>query len=203
VPRYFHGARSVEAILDMSRLGNRPHFDPSLLPPLHQLNLHVDGDAFTALIQHQQLIGNNLEEIAREIHERYMNAELNSKNDQGEPVKTGKEPNLQPWETLDGLYQNSSREQAASFPKLLNAAGCGFEKGDPDPAFEFSDDEVAKLAQMEHERWLDERRVKQPGHPALVSWSQLSEENRNRNFSAIRAIPEILGKFKLRVIRLV
>ena len=54
VPEYYHGARSLEAILDMSHLVGRTHFDPSLLPPLHHLNLHVNGNEFMNLIQHQQ-----------------------------------------------------------------------------------------------------------------------------------------------------
>jgi hypothetical protein len=205
VPKYFHGARSVEAILDMSRLGNRPHFDPSLLPPLHQLNLHVDGDAFTALVQHQQLIGEKLEEIAREVHERYRKEELAGKDKKGKAIYTGKEPKLQSWEILEELYKKSKREQAAGFPMLLAAARCGFEKEDdkPEPKFEFSPPEVAKLARMEHERRLQERRIKQPDHSALVPWSKLDEKDRERNANAVRAIPEILGKVKLRVVRLV
>src|SRR5437870_12664077 len=79
-------ARSLEAILDMSHLAGRTHFDPSLLPPMHHLNLHVNGDEFMNLIQHQQILGAKLDEIAREIHELFLREELAKKDDSGKPI---------------------------------------------------------------------------------------------------------------------
>jgi len=46
---YFHGARSMEAIIDMSLLVGRRQFELSSLPPDWQLRLHVDP-SFTQLI---------------------------------------------------------------------------------------------------------------------------------------------------------
>lgn len=51
VTSYVHGARSMEAILDMSALSDRLRFERSALPPAHQLGLHVDADEFLALVQ--------------------------------------------------------------------------------------------------------------------------------------------------------
>jgi len=49
VPEYKHGARSMEAILDMSRMeGNS--WEPVSLPSHSQLSLHVDADAFIKLV---------------------------------------------------------------------------------------------------------------------------------------------------------
>jgi hypothetical protein len=43
--KYRHGARSIEAVLDMSRLAGKAAFSWADLPPRDQLNLHVDlGD---------------------------------------------------------------------------------------------------------------------------------------------------------------
>jgi hypothetical protein len=56
---------------------------------------------------------------------------------------------------------------------------------------------------MEHERWLQERRIKEPDHPAIVPWSKLSEEDKARNVSAVKAILEILGKVNLCIVCLV
>ncbi len=51
VTSYVHGARSMEAILDMSALSGRLRFERSALPPAHQLGLHVDAEEFLALVQ--------------------------------------------------------------------------------------------------------------------------------------------------------
>ncbi|MEH0636351.1 hypothetical protein QBA35_23985 [Streptomyces bottropensis] len=46
VPEYEHGARSVEAIIQMSRRGMGDPFERIALPSLAQLNMHVGGNAF-------------------------------------------------------------------------------------------------------------------------------------------------------------
>lgn len=51
VPSYQHGARSMEAIIQMSALAGRSAFERSALPPRHQLDLHVRADEFLALVQ--------------------------------------------------------------------------------------------------------------------------------------------------------
>jgi len=49
VPKFHHGARSMEAILDMSRIENGV-WEPAALPFHSQLALHVDADAFKKLV---------------------------------------------------------------------------------------------------------------------------------------------------------
>lgn len=51
VSHYRHGARSVEAIVEMSALSGRTQFTRSALPAPHQLDLHVDSAEFLALTQ--------------------------------------------------------------------------------------------------------------------------------------------------------
>ncbi|MCL2527084.1 MAG: hypothetical protein FWE42_01600 [Defluviitaleaceae bacterium] len=50
VPKFKHGARSMEAIFDMSRIAG-DIWEPASLPTHSQLDLHVDADAFIGLIQ--------------------------------------------------------------------------------------------------------------------------------------------------------
>ena len=50
VPSYVHGARSLEAIIEMCSLTGRLRYERSSLPAPHQLALHVDADAFLALV---------------------------------------------------------------------------------------------------------------------------------------------------------
>ena len=198
VPGYEHGARSLEAILEMSNLVGRTHFDPSMLPPRQQLDLHVDGSAFMALVEHHQTLGAKLEEIAKAIHETFLKEEL------ANGIKMGSRPSMKVWEDLDDLYKNSNREQAAYYPYLLRAAGCDFEKDEDGskPLVKFSDDEIDRLAQMEHGRWVEERRIKQPDHPDLCLWKDLPKKEKDKDIRSVEAIPEILSKVGLRVVRL-
>jgi hypothetical protein len=47
VPKYLHGIRSMEAIIQMSRVSSRASsYQPSALPPKSQLAMHVDADSF-------------------------------------------------------------------------------------------------------------------------------------------------------------
>jgi len=51
VDRYTHGARSLEAIVDMSALAGRPRYERASLPPRQQLALHVDARQFLELVR--------------------------------------------------------------------------------------------------------------------------------------------------------
>jgi len=47
IPRYKHGVRSMEAIIQMARISRtRPSFQKASLPPPDQLDMHVDADQF-------------------------------------------------------------------------------------------------------------------------------------------------------------
>jgi len=49
VSNYKHEVRSMEAIVDMSNIGNKTRYEVASLPPHHQLELHTDADDFSAL----------------------------------------------------------------------------------------------------------------------------------------------------------
>jgi len=55
VPEYKHGARSMEAIFNMSRITNGV-WEPSSLPSRAQLSLHVDADEFMRLMLHTESV---------------------------------------------------------------------------------------------------------------------------------------------------
>jgi hypothetical protein len=50
IDRYRHGARSIEAIVEMSALAGKLRFERSSLPSDEQLSLHVDAEAFQRLL---------------------------------------------------------------------------------------------------------------------------------------------------------
>jgi len=53
VPSYLHGSRSMEAIIEMSAISRKMTFERSTLPAVHQLALHVDADAFMAIVERE------------------------------------------------------------------------------------------------------------------------------------------------------
>ena len=51
VDRYHHGARSMEAIIDMSHLAGTFRFERSSLPAPHLLEVHTDAQQFLGLME--------------------------------------------------------------------------------------------------------------------------------------------------------
>jgi len=54
VPRYRHGTRSLQAIVAMSSLSGKSRYERSCLPATDQLDIHVDGDEFMALVSRRE-----------------------------------------------------------------------------------------------------------------------------------------------------
>jgi hypothetical protein len=52
VKKFEHGARSMEAIISMSKVGESASLQRSSLPTLAQLNMHVDGREFLDIVNH-------------------------------------------------------------------------------------------------------------------------------------------------------
>jgi RyR domain len=75
-----------------------------------------------------------------------------------------------------------------------------------------TDEDVEKLARAEHRRWMNERTAKgwrhgtvrdneRKLHPDLVEWEYLSEDSRDTDRSAVRAIPAHLAAAGLQIIK--
>ncbi len=59
VPKYLHGSRSLEAIVEMSAISRKLAFERSALPAVHQLDLHVDAGAFMEIVRRSATTGAN------------------------------------------------------------------------------------------------------------------------------------------------
>lgn len=68
VPKYKHESRSMEAILEMSRLTNAKKWEQSHLPSKDQLRLHVDEEQFLRHLMHDAFFSERIENIAKDIH---------------------------------------------------------------------------------------------------------------------------------------
>jgi hypothetical protein len=195
VPEFRHGVRSIEAILDMSRLERAAEITTSVLPPATQLALHTSPADFLRLINFDLTLGEHLEQLARLAHEAFV-ADMKGKRDPGHP-------SMQSWDELVPLYKNSNREQAAHIAVKLAAIGCkAVPREDPSKEVILSDEEIEKLAVMEHTRWMDERRRAQPDHKALVPWDRLPEADKEKDRDAVRKLRSHLDEVGLAIVRL-
>jgi hypothetical protein len=207
VPRYRHGARSMEAIIEMSMLSGRVCWEQAFLPAKEQLKLHVDEEMFSRLVVRDVLLGAAREKIAKAIHEKYL------KDQEGK--KPASDPSMQPWDKLSDNLKESNRRQADHIPEKLRRVGCGFAPTvDRDPAiFEFTPQEVEIMAEMEHERWVSERlldgwvygekkNAKKKISPHLVPWNSLTDDVKEWDRQPMRRLPEFLAKAKFEIYRL-
>jgi hypothetical protein len=152
------------------------------------------------------LIGDDLvERLARVIHERYL-LDLSGRGAAG--------PASVPWEELPDRLRLTNRAQAEDIGRKLRAIGCTLSpRVGPGRAHTLTDDEIERLAIMEHERWRrdrtaqgwrfaaerdDEHRL----HPAMAAWPALRDEMRTRNLDEIRQLPAILADAGFRIVRL-
>jgi len=227
IPEYKHGNRSMSAIVDMSRLTGKTKFDLSALPTPEQLDMHVDAQLFMWLaaserfytlltveerfeliegcpiVWEQQLI----EKIAVQMHADYCRQRK---------LQEQATPTLVVWSELPDHKKKSNLDAAADIPVKLGIIGCGIRQikaNEPVQTPDISDDEIERLAKIEHERWCREQLLQgwkygeirdDPNqlHPSLVPWKNLSEKEQNKDRQAIYAIPRMLKELGFSIYRL-
>ncbi len=130
-------------------------------------------------------------------------------------VTQASDPSLVRWEELSPDLRESNRLWADGIAAHLSDLGLVVAPSPlmlPDePAFEFADDEVERLAPLEHARW--ENAMTRIGyrhgptrtnrtHPLIsVPFDELPEENKNKDRAHVRAIPAILAQAGFRISR--
>jgi hypothetical protein len=176
----------------------------------HTGRLDVFGVLNAALTP--QLIGHGLTEaIARAKHADYVRAE------RAKGVTPAQNASMAPWDELPESLRDSNRRFADGVGATLRALGCAVVPApliDPrGPLLRFGPDEVERLAREEHDRWARDLRrdgwqptdgPKDPDrklHPLLVSWEELSEEEREKDRDPVRALPRMLAEAGLEVRR--
>ena len=143
-----------------------------------------------------------LDDLAKQIHERYLNQKLS------EGTVLGSTPAVKYWEKLTEQYREMNRRQADHIYVKCRLIGASVrEQIRNDDDFAFTEEEVERLAIIEHRRWCAERYLNgwQYGerrddlrkyHPDLVDWSNLKEEIRDYDRKPIRQIPSLLKSVK-------
>lgn len=192
-------------------------YDTGLATLLHGKN--ESDDSFVGLhafgllertCQPDLLLGGTHEILARAIHEDYVRVQ----KEEGQTPQT--KPYMVPWDELPEYVRESNRLQADSIGLKLKAIGCCLVPlADWDAElFKFTPEEVEIIAEMEHERWMSERRgagwtyspgpknIKKKTTPYLVPWDALSEDIKNLDRNTVRALPSFLLKADFQIYRL-
>jgi hypothetical protein len=141
------------------------------------------------------------ERLARAIHEQYR------ENQKGK--KSAEDPSMRPWEDLAPDLRESNLQQADQIPEKMQRIGyvCVAASGEHAAPFQFSSAEVEALAEMEHARWVEERvksgwtlGARDPDNkmsPYLVAYEFLTDEVKEYDRQAVRAIPAVLARAQL------
>ncbi|MBC7261270.1 MAG: NAD-binding protein [Chloroflexi bacterium] len=172
-------------------------------------NLHAFG-LIDRTCQPELVLGGTHEILARAIHESY----VRHRRELGESIETN--PSLVSWEELPEDLKESNRCQADHILVKLKAIGCGIAPlTDWDAEkFQFTAEEVERMAQMEHQRFVEERlragwayapgvqSVEQRTSPILVPWDELPECEREKDRDMVRELPRFLARAGLQVCRL-
>lgn len=145
------------------------------------------------------------ERVARAIYQMYRTNQERRKPETDAAMRS--------WEDLPKSLKESNRHQADDIWAKLRAIGCSIAVANGTPVVvQFTSGELERLAVMEHDRWVTERRaagwtlgrhrdVERKISPYLVPWEQLAEEIREYDREAVLAIPEILAEAGLEIRR--
>jgi hypothetical protein len=156
------------------------------------------------------LLGGTYEILARASHEEY----VRSQQEDGQTPQTN--PALVPWDRLPDTLKESNRDQAAHIGVKLKRVSCGiapWSEWDAE-SFEFTNEEIELLSEMEHERWVVERlrngwtygsgakNVGKKESPYLVPWDELGQEVKERDRVVVRGMPVFLARAGFQIVRL-
>jgi hypothetical protein len=199
VRAFRHGIRSMESVVAMSQLSGKTAYERSSLPSEAQLDLHVDGQEFLALVQQIDVEGELLEKLAEATHEVFRGH--TSREAYADLSEEDKEQNRS---FVRDIPDKLARIGYAMIPARSN-----------EPPFEFPPGRhlVEMLARMEHERWMAakldagwrpgpvtdrDRRI----HACIAPWENLPAAEKEKDEVLVKAIPRILAKAGYTVVAL-
>lgn len=191
---------------------------PALLRPLfadhdESPRLGVFGISDPASELARQRAGQTVEKIAQALHHVYLNEE--SRKRQNNPQAGPPGESEVPWQRLTEEYRSENRENARHWEFKLRAVGRELVQAvdhDFRPTAELTAEEIEILSILEHQRWNaskwlqgwqwgPERDNSKKLHNLLVPYSELSEENKDKDRQTIRALLAELDNLGSRMVR--
>ena len=213
-PHFVHGARSIEAILEMCQLARQRRFTSSSLPTPEQLNEHVaDVTDFMDRVRAERLPEALREDLGAMIYQAYqsMRRRLCRPGDD-----LDNDAAMLPWSALRADLRESNWQQADAIPGRLRLLNMYMAECDPEKFAQevctFSHEQIEMLAELEHERYVAERltagwrsgprSAANASTPFLVPWCDVSAYYKEYDRELIRNIPPVLKKAGYRVYRM-
>jgi hypothetical protein len=159
-------------------------------------DLHPFG-GFDSVCGLEMVVHERLDRLAQAVHEFYSLGQ----------IKQGRrDESTVAWAVLPPEYRESSRANADHIPIKLRVIGARLAPRDTvaEPITEFTGEQIKILAEMEHARWVAERRlsgwtsgpkdVRKRTNPNLVPWCDLGEKTKEIDRNTVRDIPRILAR---------
>jgi hypothetical protein len=215
VPKYKHGARSLEKLVVPLRPVNGGPIRRSALPGLGQLKMHVDADCFTKILGRNDAFRNAdvIETLAPAVHETWR--ELS--REEGWKMQPEYD---RPYTELGPVQQEENRAAARRIPEVLAMAGLSLQKAEGmDPSAKSHDAMIAehleqhleRLAEVEHDGWMahkikngwryDEARDDiNKRHNALRPYANLSEVDKGKDRNSVRHFPRMAAMAGYRIV---
>ena len=144
------------------------------------------------------------EKLARQLHESYVAAR--AATDENAPLAI-------PWDDLPEAARESNRAAVDHIAVKLARIGCRVVPrgiGSVERS-SFSDEEVERMAILEHERWVAHKSAAglthgprdsdAETHPSMVAWEELPNREREKDREVVRAIPDQLVSVGYAVVR--
>jgi voltage-gated potassium channel Kch len=142
-----------------------------------------------------------VETLARARHQIYCAREMQR------GVDPRDNPSITPWAGLPESLKESNRDFARAIAGILEGVPLGLAplRGLPESEPPLTEEQMESLARNEHDRWAADLvrkgwvhapAPKDPDrrtHPLLVDWTELAEEEREKDRDSIRAIPTMLA----------
>ena len=173
------------------------------VPTLFALPFDAASTQALTTVPSRDYDSDTLEKMAEAFHDKYL-----AENGNRLPN------NMKTWDALPDTYRTANLKQAGYVVEILHAAGFKVEpaSGDPEIFGEFSQDDIATMAELEHGRWNIERLRDgwRPGkprddenkvHDCLVPWKDLPDHIKQYDRWGVEAFPKVLAKAGLRVSR--
>lgn len=162
-----------------------------------------------------QVEGELLEKLARAAHEAFCEGKRRDGWTYG-PVRDNAKkvhPLLKDYAEIDETYKAVNRSSVRNIPRKLAAVSCVMTPTPGDtPSIEFTPGEIERMAEVEHELWMEDRLAagftlgKEASQelkrsPYLVAWKELPEAIREIDRDMVRAMPGILARAGYGVVR--
>jgi len=212
VPKYEHGARSLEKLVVPLRQDQGGPIRRSSLPAPAQLAMHVDFDAFILILNRNARfrMDGKIEHLAEEIHADWLDHEHAAGRVIPKDLDCG-------YKELAEIAKEDNRAAARRIPEVLAIADMGITQDDVEG--EPSADQIKaqieycleRLAEAEHDGWV-EQRVRNGWvfakdrdddlrhHPMIRKYDDLPRENKEKDRNSVRNYPKRVAEAGYRIV---